>query len=308
MGHGRSLVALHWRVSVQFLLVCHAGRGFSQDLPTLDDARLNAIFREASEYDLPRRQYRNGRYVEPSGIADQPPWKHPGGLESSRHSRKFRHTTGYTHDVREYRGGTKQRVTLHVRPVWRWNTNTITFELHYHPIGGWPYELRIQEKTGDGFGFDEWESYVFRPARDESDIPNCPTGQRFNVSRVMGRMRFEGVATLYPDHPIDWLAFVSDHDWFDCTGHDWPHGGFGDGWLNPQRYDGWVIGSDHTTCARCHTHAGAPVQRFDQSIQDAAFVIGGDGSFSLRPFNLETAYNGRFSKWISITKESSYGF
>jgi hypothetical protein len=273
-----------------------------QDLPILEDERLNAIFQQASEYDLPRLAYRNGRYVSPSGIADAFPWRNPGGLGSAEFSRKFRFTTGHANDVRQYHGGTRARRTLHVRPVWTWHKSTVVAEVHYHPVSGHPYEVRLHEKTGDDHGYDEYESYIFRPANSEDDIPNCPQGRVQRVSQQANGFRFEGTRTVYPDHDIDWNQFVT-RPWLDCTGHEWHHAGQGDGWLTPHGYDGWVVGSDRETCRRCHTHAGAPFQRFSTAALDAAFLVGGDGLFSLRPLDPKVSYNGRFSKWISLEKQ-----
>jgi hypothetical protein len=224
-------------------------------------------------------------------LANEFPWKHPAGRFDSNHSRKF----VWPPNAEPIRRGVKTFPPLprhqrnDQRPDWQWPVGTTVFEWHHHP-GGWPFALRVLEKTKNGNGFDNYEARIFRPYQEEADLPVRPRLK--DVQHVEIRSRhtrrpflFRGKVHVYEDIKIHWKGLVMLTTWRDDTGHDWHHRGAGDSWLTPRDYAGWIAGSSHESCAVCHDTAGEPVVYFEPFREWYSTISGADGLFSLHPGN-----------------------
>lgn len=288
---------------------------FAQKPIELDDERLGKKFSAAREYKLTRIcldsfgvYWDCRREIGPDGVRNtlggmEFPWKHPGGRFTELHTKKF----VWPPDVKAAKNlyvdlpavqstsirngrlvgymGTERRIT------WKWPKGTTFFELHYHPKG-WPFELRVLEKVGDGWGFDNYEAHIFRPFRGEDELPFVPVGVHrdytINTTHPFNPFQAKGHVVEYNDAKVDWAKLVVNRKWEDHTGHNWHHAGLGDNWLSPKDYRGWLVGSSVDDCRKCHENTGASVDKFEPMRDWYGFLPGGDGVFSFDPIDRRT--------------------
>lgn len=270
--------------------------------PTLADERINALFQKAKPYQRAGVVYFAGAVNSPFGswiprdreigpigqrhtlATHEFPWAHPGGTFGSAKTVKLKLSTPESRGTafeKKFWNNRTARHDLIERPAWKWREGSVYFEIHYHRTKGHPFEVRVQEKTGDGVGVDNWEYRVFRPYQLESDLPIEPQRRiREKLSIDSGHPRnpfkAEGVRFVYEDQPVDWMKEVMSREWPDDTGHEWHHAGQGEGWVSNRNYHGWVTGSDREGCVKCHALFGKSVDFFEAVRDWYGFVQGYD--------------------------------
>jgi len=265
----------------------------------LDDERINGRWQDAREYKLNAIVYQGGTFQDTRFEVGLPgfqhtlsgmefPWKNPGGRQTNKLTRSF----VWPRDVKPLRINniTYPNPTTFsgkkTRPNWVWPEGTTFFELHFHGKGH-AFALRVLEKASNERGFESYEPHIFRPFRDESDLPfrvSQKIVKEMTVHSGHERKAFsaKGVVSFYPDVNADWSKLVNKV-WEDDLGHEWHHAGEGHGWLTPKNYTGWMVGSGES-CNDCHDTAGQPVEYFDRPGRDwYGFIRGSDGIFSFDP-------------------------
>lgn len=241
------------------------------------------------------------------------PWRRPGGTDRTKGVDSFKFIqlpigkpiVWYTADSRGHCDN-----NLGVTRVYRWMfpIGTKIGEVLTWKIGqyDYPFELRIRERLAD-----KWAVDILRP---------YPTSQSL-LEAVSGISDFAGKATLV-EHlttsrplpvrtltdaqhrtqrainvksAVDELPAIPDEitikllskrPWKSALGETWRDACFApSGGITPVGYDATFLGSDQTSCKRCHESAGQHVDTFDTPRNWYGFVRGGDKILSFHPFD-----------------------
>lgn len=189
---------------------------------------------------------------------------------------------------------------------WRFPIGTKIGEVLTWKIGryDYPFELRIRERLAD-----QWAVDILRP---------YPTAESL-LAAVSGLSDFAGKATLIqhlattkplpvrtladrehrsqmainvkaavdelPPIPDDvTIKLLAVRPWQSALGETWRDACFApSGAITPVGYEATFLGSDQTSCKRCHESAGQHVSEFDEPRQWYGFIRGSDQILSFHP-------------------------
>lgn len=270
----------------------------------LGNPELNAKYKSAREYELSRVVYQDGRFIDgfveigPTGVKNtlasmEFPWRHPGGTLSKPLTRKFVWPANIQPAVikdMQFKTPTRVSGPYATRPAWSWPKGSTFFEVHYHPVGGHPFEVRVLEKVDSGYGFDNYDAHVFAPIESAEEVPftaRLVSSQRVRIhsGHPSNPLIADGILHKYGNAPagFNWTEFVGSREWPEVTGREWHHAGDGDEWLTPSNYHSWITGSDRDSCAKCHSRSGQHVTMFEPFRDWYGYVQGADGIFSFDP-------------------------
>lgn len=239
------------------------------------------------------------------------PWRRPGGTDRTRGVDSFKFVllpTGrpvvwFTADSH---GDCDNNLNVTRLYRWRFPVGTKIGEVLTWKIGkyDYPFELRIRERLAD-----KWAVDILRP---------YPTAQIL-IDAISGVPEFEGKAALLKhlaskqplpvrtladrEHrsqmainvkaAVDELPAIPDaitvkllnkRPWQSALGETWRDACFApSGAITPVGYEATFLGTDQTSCKRCHESAGQHVDTFDAPRQWYGFVRGSDQILSFHP-------------------------
>lgn len=295
----------------------------SQPYPELAEEDVNAMWRASRIHDLPRIFYfaPNGvqgrflsceveigpQHIRRTNAGMEFPWRNPGGRGDD--GRRLTIKSVYPPDIKAkivdvrlkkpyLQGPTGYRYNYQTRRAWQWPKGSAFFELHYHPKGH-SFELRCLIKTKDGYGFDNYEVRKFAPKiRSELKKGEVVRVEQIRSTHPINPFSAKGEVYYYDDVDIDWKTEVLKEPWEDVTGSEWHHAGKGNGWVTPKNYFGFITGSKHEDCAKCHESAGIPNENFEFMRDWYGNVPGADGIFRFDPVDRRTVRpNGQLIGW-----------
>lgn len=250
------------------------------------------------------------------------PWKHEGGTDRCRDVDSFKwlllpegkpvvwYQKPLTR-ISAYGAGYVRRSPEGTGYAWIYPVGTRIGEVLTWKVGqyDYPFEMRIRERLADKWAVDVLRPFatsesflatlrampefagrdaLIRHLESEAPLPVRSLADRNHTQRMAFNVQAQ--VDELPPLPADITAeLLSRRPWESALGQTWRQQCFApSGAITPVNYDGTFVGTDQTSCKRCHESTLKHVSEFE-SRDWYGYMTGSDGINSLSPVDVRCA-------------------